>query len=346
MKASISVLLAQLLLCVPPARARRIAHVDISNLLQTSVSTARHGSEKEVTKQQDEKKKTSVEQPVGAGLLSESVPKDEYEAEISENKYAEQPTVSGTQVSESVTKHAEMEEDENEYEAEISENTALLEAQQEALLQEEQDPIRGGPLLEIDCSDYMSTTGCWWTKKWNCAGQPAGTEHPAGNDNSIGYNCCCLQGMWRGEQPVSGDSLLQSEQPVSGISGISISGYNPLEEGLLQAEQPVSGDSLLQSEQPVSGISGISISGYNPLEEGLLQAEQPVSGDSLLQTEQPVSGGFSQGTAASKTRQDLSEEDPDDSDDSDDTVVSDSDRDGTSSGKTQPPVNNVGLVGH
>jgi len=272
MKASISVLLAQLLLCVPPARARRIAHVDISNLLQTSVSTARHGSEKEVTKQQDEKKKTSVEQPVGAGLLSESVPKDEYGAEISENKYSKQPTVSGTQLSESVTKHAEMEEDENEYEAEISENTALLEAQQEALLQEEQDPIRGGPLLEIDCSDYMSTTGCWWTKKWNCAGQPAGTEHPAGNDNSIGYNCCCLQGMWRGEQPVSGDSLLQ--------------------------------------------------------------------------TEQPVSGGFSQGTAASKTRQDLSEEDPDDSDDSDDTVVSDSDRDGTSSGKTQPPVNNVGLVGH
>mmetsp|Transcript_57213 Transcript_57213/g.100141 ORF Transcript_57213/g.100141 Transcript_57213/m.100141 type:complete len:568 (-) Transcript_57213:90-1793(-) len=50
---------------------------------------------------------------------------------------------------------------------------------------------------QVDCSDYTSTSACSWTEKFNCPGQPAGTERPAENDNSTGYKCCCLQGMWR-----------------------------------------------------------------------------------------------------------------------------------------------------
>merc|ERR1719491_1222939 len=49
------------------------------------------------------------------------------------------------------------------------------------------------------CKGYMGTVGCDWTSKWNCPGQTDGIGK-ASSDNSLGYQCCCGQGLWRQSQ--------------------------------------------------------------------------------------------------------------------------------------------------
>eukprot|EP00929_Paragymnodinium_shiwhaense_P085970 TRINITY_DN46442_c0_g1_i1.p1 TRINITY_DN46442_c0_g1~~TRINITY_DN46442_c0_g1_i1.p1 ORF type:complete len:835 (-),score=284.79 TRINITY_DN46442_c0_g1_i1:165-2669(-) len=51
--------------------------------------------------------------------------------------------------------------------------------------------------LLADCDTYMSVTGCSWTEKFSCPGQPTGSRGAAISDGSHGYSCCCGQGMWR-----------------------------------------------------------------------------------------------------------------------------------------------------
>merc|ERR1719502_1660305 len=44
------------------------------------------------------------------------------------------------------------------------------------------------------CGDYCSTTGCGWTAQWSCPWAAAdGTVGRAGDDGSVGYDCCCNQ---------------------------------------------------------------------------------------------------------------------------------------------------------
>lgn len=52
-------------------------------------------------------------------------------------------------------------------------------------------PIQAtGPAI---CSQYCSTTGCGWTDDYSCPWAPKpGRKGRAGNDNSTGYKCCCV----------------------------------------------------------------------------------------------------------------------------------------------------------
>jgi hypothetical protein len=50
---------------------------------------------------------------------------------------------------------------------------------------------------ETTCDDYENTTGCGWTLKWHCPGQPDGIYEAARNDGTPGYDCCCGQQRWR-----------------------------------------------------------------------------------------------------------------------------------------------------
>jgi len=63
--------------------------------------------------------------------------------------------------------------------------------------------MAGSPnlLLNVgsDCSDYINKTGCAWTAWYNCPGQRNGTHGSASNFNSLGFSCCCRQGLWRAE---------------------------------------------------------------------------------------------------------------------------------------------------
>jgi hypothetical protein len=44
----------------------------------------------------------------------------------------------------------------------------------------------------IKCDDYCKTSGCDWTKKYNCPWQSGGSGK-ASDDGSVGYSCCCDQ---------------------------------------------------------------------------------------------------------------------------------------------------------
>lgn len=50
-----------------------------------------------------------------------------------------------------------------------------------------------------DCSDYVNKSGCGWTAQHNCPGQRNGTVGSASNFSSLGFSCCCQQGLWRAE---------------------------------------------------------------------------------------------------------------------------------------------------
>merc|ERR1711870_84044 len=52
---------------------------------------------------------------------------------------------------------------------------------------------RGPPI----CQPYMATQGCAWTKEWNCPGENAGSKGAATSDGSLGYDCCCVEGLWK-----------------------------------------------------------------------------------------------------------------------------------------------------
>ena len=45
------------------------------------------------------------------------------------------------------------------------------------------------------CRSYMASSGCGWTHKYNCPGQ-TGSDSMAGDDGSMGYECCCTEGLW------------------------------------------------------------------------------------------------------------------------------------------------------
>merc|ERR1712032_875487 len=64
------------------------------------------------------------------------------------------------------------------------------------------------------CTDYMSSTGCGWTSDWNCPGQPDGKQGPAGDDGSIGYECCCNNGLWQGVSVFGFGALSSSSMMV------------------------------------------------------------------------------------------------------------------------------------
>merc|ERR1740123_2292650 len=61
-----------------------------------------------------------------------------------------------------------------------------------------------------DCS----AIDCGWTLKWNCPGQPAGSIGAAGDDGSVGYQCCCVQEGWRTLAPVK-VATLGGHHPLS-----------------------------------------------------------------------------------------------------------------------------------
>eukprot|EP00927_Polykrikos_kofoidii_P069037 TRINITY_DN6444_c0_g1_i1.p1 TRINITY_DN6444_c0_g1~~TRINITY_DN6444_c0_g1_i1.p1 ORF type:complete len:290 (+),score=34.39 TRINITY_DN6444_c0_g1_i1:59-871(+) len=68
------------------------------------------------------------------------------------------------------------------------------------------------------CSDYMMRVGCGWTNEYPCPGQPniqgvkqwcAQDDGPDGEDQSLGWTCCCVQEKWKEDQrwntgPLSG----------------------------------------------------------------------------------------------------------------------------------------------
>ena len=53
----------------------------------------------------------------------------------------------------------------------------------------------------------MATNGCGWTLDYNCPDQ-TGADGKTGDDGSIGYECCCTEGMWSyTESPVAAPTL-------------------------------------------------------------------------------------------------------------------------------------------
>jgi len=50
---------------------------------------------------------------------------------------------------------------------------------------------------DIPCAKYELTTGCGWTRSWNCPGQDDGSDGAAKSDGSLGYKCCCEYKGWR-----------------------------------------------------------------------------------------------------------------------------------------------------
>jgi len=50
-----------------------------------------------------------------------------------------------------------------------------------------------------DCSDYVNKTGCGWTARKSCPGQRNGTQGSFSDFSSLGFSCCCRQGLWRAE---------------------------------------------------------------------------------------------------------------------------------------------------
>lgn len=55
------------------------------------------------------------------------------------------------------------------------------------------------------CQAYCSSTGCDWTKQYSCPWQPPGTNGHAGNDGSLGYECCCVD-RTKVQEPCGGNS--------------------------------------------------------------------------------------------------------------------------------------------
>eukprot|EP00931_Biecheleriopsis_adriatica_P002697 TRINITY_DN10374_c3_g1_i10.p1 TRINITY_DN10374_c3_g1~~TRINITY_DN10374_c3_g1_i10.p1 ORF type:complete len:352 (+),score=43.24 TRINITY_DN10374_c3_g1_i10:78-1133(+) len=49
----------------------------------------------------------------------------------------------------------------------------------------------------IDCSSYSTKSSCAWTSEWNCPGQTPGSSGSASADDSLGYECCCNQNLWK-----------------------------------------------------------------------------------------------------------------------------------------------------
>jgi hypothetical protein len=56
------------------------------------------------------------------------------------------------------------------------------------------DPSVTDP-VPAECSNYMHETGCDWTSKYSCPGQEMGESGQAGDDGSVGYQCCCGKGL-------------------------------------------------------------------------------------------------------------------------------------------------------
>jgi len=74
---------------------------------------------------------------------------------------------------------------------------------------------------QVVCTTYFQETGCDWTAKWNCPGQSAGSSGAAGSDESDGYKCCCLQGLWQNSgipEPAASPtpSFVPSPSPMTG----------------------------------------------------------------------------------------------------------------------------------
>eukprot|EP00930_Biecheleria_cincta_P020695 TRINITY_DN154_c2_g1_i1.p1 TRINITY_DN154_c2_g1~~TRINITY_DN154_c2_g1_i1.p1 ORF type:complete len:594 (+),score=85.79 TRINITY_DN154_c2_g1_i1:90-1871(+) len=55
------------------------------------------------------------------------------------------------------------------------------------------------PSSKADCDAYLQSTGCGWTAKYHCPGQPEGedTEGEASDVDSEGYECCCGLNLWQ-----------------------------------------------------------------------------------------------------------------------------------------------------
>jgi hypothetical protein len=68
------------------------------------------------------------------------------------------------------------------------------------------------PAPTSDCSGYMVGTGCGWTSSYNCPGQTSGSQGAAGDDGSLGYDCCCRQGLW---QATTNPTSLPTSSPTS-----------------------------------------------------------------------------------------------------------------------------------
>merc|ERR1711907_225776 len=63
---------------------------------------------------------------------------------------------------------------------------------------------------EEECKAYMASTGCSWTKEWNCRGENKGTVGEAGNDRTLGYRCCCEYGLWSERSPLVQELLREA----------------------------------------------------------------------------------------------------------------------------------------
>eukprot|EP00930_Biecheleria_cincta_P095172 TRINITY_DN87182_c0_g1_i1.p1 TRINITY_DN87182_c0_g1~~TRINITY_DN87182_c0_g1_i1.p1 ORF type:complete len:596 (-),score=102.24 TRINITY_DN87182_c0_g1_i1:190-1977(-) len=77
-------------------------------------------------------------------------------------------------------------------------STTML-PQRGSVWQPETDDAPAGPSSSspLDCKVFMQTSGCGWTKQYNCPGQPAGTDGVASGVGTDGYECCCTLGLWK-----------------------------------------------------------------------------------------------------------------------------------------------------
>jgi len=75
-------------------------------------------------------------------------------------------------------------------------------------------PASVSDIAKEQCISYMAEYGCGWTSSYSCPGQsPVGFNGLAQIDDSMGYKCCCTNGLWS-ESATTGQDLA----PSSGIS--------------------------------------------------------------------------------------------------------------------------------
>lgn len=72
----------------------------------------------------------------------------------------------------------------------------------------------------VDCVDYMSSTGCAWTRQWSCPGQTQGSSGEAGSSESTGYKCCCEQGLWQSLADVAVPTPAPAVVPVAPVAPV------------------------------------------------------------------------------------------------------------------------------
>merc|ERR1719183_1961797 len=69
---------------------------------------------------------------------------------------------------------------------------AIAEEPRRSLRSCEEDAGKEGSCKKFDDDD------CRWTLKWSCPGQqPKGKDGVASGDGTLGFRCCCYEGLWK-----------------------------------------------------------------------------------------------------------------------------------------------------